>query len=117
MDRKKATILATVAITLLGSVQSLSNGMLSHIQIPFLNQGSMNFMDWMVLLSDHMLPVGGLFISLFVGWKMAKEMSWTKLQMEACWKKNLDNIYLVLTKYVAPVGIIAVIANMLGFFG
>jgi NSS family neurotransmitter:Na+ symporter len=118
MDRKKATILATVAITLLGSVQSLSNGVLSNVQIPFLNQGSMNFMDWMVLLSDHMLPIGGLFISLFVGWKMTKadimdEVTNGGVLHETAW----TNIYLVLTKFVAPVGILAVIANMLGFFG
>ncbi len=118
MDRKKATVLAAVIITLLGSVQSLSNGAFSHIQIPFLNQGSMNFMDWMILLSDHMLPIGGLFISLFVGFKMKKEDVMDEITNggalhETTWAK----IYLVLTKYVAPVGIIAVIANMLGFFG
>lgn len=118
MNRKKATVVGALAITALGSVQALSYGTLADVTIPFLSHGPQALLDWMSLLSDHMLPVGGLFISLFVGWKMKKEDVMDELTnggvlQETTWV----NMYMFLTKYVAPIGIAAVIANMLGFFG
>lgn len=116
MNRKKATLIATVSITLLGTVQSLSNGALSHIKFGFLSHDPMVFMDWMVLFSDHLLPVGGFFISIFAGWKLLKSDVMDELTnggqiQESLWSK----VYLILTKFVAPAGILVVIANMLGF--
>jgi NSS family neurotransmitter:Na+ symporter len=118
MNRKKATVVGALAITALGSVQALSYGTLADVTIPFLSHGPQALLDWMSLLSDHMLPVGGLFISLFLGWKMKKEDVMDELTNggvleETAW----INAYMFLTKYVAPIGIAAVIANMLGFFG
>ena len=71
MRRKPATLLATVLITILGIICSLSMGVLSEEKI-----FGFNFFDLMDWISANMfLPLGGLFIALFIGWYFGRKES------------------------------------------
>ncbi|MGD9889118.1 MAG: sodium-dependent transporter [Halothiobacillaceae bacterium] len=63
--------------------------------------------------SNIMLPLGGLLIAIFATWMMRREASFDELglspRMYALWR--------VLTRYVAPLGIVVIFLYGLGIFG
>lgn len=114
-DRKKSTIIATVAITALGAFESLTNGAV-HLTLPLLKGGVVNyfgFFDWMIELSDLMLPIGGFFISIFVGWIMTKKDVDDEITNGGELTHSWVGIFEVLTKYVAPVLIFITFLNLI----
>lgn len=118
-DRKKSTIIATVAITALGAFESLTNSVI-NFKLPLLKGGVMHsfgFFDWMIEMSDLMLPLGGLFISIFVGWVMTKEDVDDEITNGGELSHAWMGIFEVLTKYVAPVLIFFTFLNLIfGWF-
>ena len=64
-ERKKAVLLLSLAIFLLGIPSSLSFGPLSEVSI--LNYG---IFDFVCMLTDNIfLPLGGIFMCYYIGWK------------------------------------------------
>jgi len=63
--------------------------------------------------SNIMLPLGGLLIAIFATWMMRREISFAELglspRMYAVWR--------VLTRYVAPLGIVVIFLYGLGILG
>jgi len=98
--RKKATIGAGAIIFLLGIPSSLSMGVWSGFTIA--GKGFFDAMDY--LASNILLPMGGIFISLFVGWVVFDKVmdggqggigdgfKWAKVWRTVC-------------KFIAPVAI------------
>ncbi len=120
MNRKKATLVATVAITFIGILCSLSMGSF-QMQFPIIKiaDGSVfafvGFFDWLDWISANLLlPLGGLFIALFVGWKMNKKDVVAECTSDGDVEAKYMSIFMFLTKYVAPAGILIVFLNNLG---
>ncbi len=114
-DRKKATIIAAVAITVLGAFESLTNGTI-NFTLPLLKAGTVTwfgFFDWMIELSDLLLPIGGFFISIFVGWIMTKNDVDDEITNSGELSHSWAGIFEFLTKYVAPVLILITFANLI----
>jgi len=65
------------------------------------------------LTSNVMLPVGGLLISVFAGWKMSRASSVEELGLG---DGLLYRSWLVLLRYVAPVGVSIIFLNAVGAF-
>jgi len=65
------------------------------------------------LTSNIMLPLGGLLMAVFATWSMRRESSAQELELST-WGYTL---WRVLTRFVAPVGILIVLLNGLGLFG
>jgi NSS family neurotransmitter:Na+ symporter len=63
LSRTVATVGAALVCFLVGLPSALSQGAVDALVI-----GGRSFLDWMVALTDILLPLGGLFIALFVGW-------------------------------------------------
>lgn len=63
LSRPTATVAAALVCFLVGVPSALSQGAVDALVI-----GGKSFLDWMVALTDILLPLGGLFIALFVGW-------------------------------------------------
>lgn len=62
-SRKKAALVLGTMAFILGIPSALSNGAIS------LNLFEMSFLDAMDYLSSNiLLPLGGIFVTLFVGW-------------------------------------------------
>jgi neurotransmitter:Na+ symporter, NSS family len=64
MKRSTATTLSGVVIFLIGIPSSLSLGIWSDVTVS--GKGILDLMDY--IASNLLLPLGGIFISLFVGW-------------------------------------------------
>lgn len=104
VSRKTATLSMTLVITLFGIPSSLSFGSLSDVTV----FGS-NFFDVVDhIASNFLLPLGGLCISLFVGWKMARKDVADELSNNGTVSTRYLPTFLFLAKIVAPIAISAV---------
>lgn len=99
MNRKKATIVATIAIAILGIPCSLSQG-----AVP-LNIGGLSFLDAMGWLTDNiLLPLGGLLITAFVGWYLGAKKVEEEVTVGGV-KAGYIPLFIFITKFIAPIGI------------
>lgn len=64
------------------------------------------------LTSNIMLPLGGMFIAIFAGWVMCRNSTADELGSSGTWYKT----WRILTRYVAPVGILFVLLQAVGLF-
>lgn len=110
MGRKSSTILATILISFLGILCSLSMGVLSPYT--FFGLNIFDLMDW--ISANMLLPIGGLFIALFIGWYYGRK----KVQAEVANGGKLSgaflSIFMFLVKFIAPIAIAIVMLNKVG---
>ena len=117
ISRTKSVIIATVAITILGMAASLSMGPWADFKILLPGFGKLGIFDWLDMFSaNYMLPLGGLFISLFVGFKMDREDVYNEVSDEGDLSVSYFGAYMLLTKFVAPIGIAIVFLHNFGLF-
>jgi neurotransmitter:Na+ symporter, NSS family len=105
-SRRKSTLLTITGIGLLGSTATLSNSLLSHVLL--FGKTFFDFYDFTT--SNVLLPLGGIFIALFVGWQwgytnVKREMS-NEGQLN---NEGLFNIYRFLVRYVVPIAVAIVL--------
>ena len=104
IKRQWATVLACVATMLIGSFASLS--LMSDT--PFVIAGKPVF-DWMDFVSSNiLLPLGGVLIVLFVGWKLGKTHFFDEVTNGGTLKSPLKKIILFIIRYLAPLAIIVI---------
>lgn len=104
MNRHVATVFATVLITLLGIICSLSMGIFSHYT--FLDNNVFDLLD--KFSANILLPIGGMFIALFVGWFMGKYKVFKEVAHGGSLKGWFLSTYMFLVKFVAPLAIFVV---------
>ena len=64
------------------------------------------------LTAKIMLPVGGFFFSIFVGWKLDRAIVWEELNRGSVF--GLYRVLIFLLRYVAPLGIVLIFVKELG---
>ncbi len=107
-SRGKATIIASVSITVLGILATLSFGVLGDFKL-----FGMTIFDILNFASANiMLTFGALFIVIFVGWKMGKVNFTDEISNKGELHSSLFKVVFFIIRYIAPVaiGIIAVAA-------
>ena len=75
-------------------------------------QGTL-FDNFDYLTSNIMLPLGGLFITVFAGWVMCQNSSADELDPEA---GPFYQLWRILARYVAPLAVIAIFLKAIGLF-
>ncbi len=116
VSRGVATIGCGVAIILFAIPSALSNGPALG---GFFNQGIADITgknwfdsaDWLV--SNVMLPVGGLGVALFMGWKVTEQARHEGFT-EGAKLKNLYVLWLHLLRWVAPAAVLLVFLQAVG---
>ena len=104
MRRWLATALVTVCASALGVLCSLSLGL-----VPGLQLFGKNFFDLMdYTASNLMLPLGGLFISIYVGWALKKYITMRQLATGRSWNLVYMRFFFFLMRYIVPIAILAV---------
>jgi len=102
--RGPATALVAGCIFLLGTLCSLSLGI-----IPGLELFGLNFFDLMDYISSNLLlPIGGFFISIYVGWVLQKRITVKELTSDGTVRFTGLRIFYFLIKYIVPVAILTV---------
>jgi NSS family neurotransmitter:Na+ symporter len=110
MTRKTATILATGLISILGVLAAGSWGWFRNMTL-FGNNvfGLLNFTS-----ANILLPLGGFFIVLFVGWFMGRKAVRAELSNESSLKARFWLVFLFLVRFIAPIAIAIVFMNGVG---
>lgn len=110
ISRRKAVVLSTGAAMTLGSLCALSFGPLSDVKIFGLTV--FNLFDY--LSSNILLPLGGMCISIFVGWFLDKNVVKAQLTGEGTLSPWLLRIIVFSLRFIAPAGILIVFLAGLG---
>jgi neurotransmitter:Na+ symporter, NSS family len=97
-ERKKAVLVFGLIIFLLGIPSALSFGPMADVKI-FFNNNFFDFMD--KLTTNFMLPIGGFFIAIFLGWKYGFEKTSHELDVDSN-NELLKKTWAVTLKYISP---------------
>lgn len=110
LGRKKATAVQTLVAALFVVLASLSFNLLSDFQ-PL----GRTFFDWFdYLASNWIMPLGGLFTAVFVGWIMKRDVVVKELRLER--HPLRSRLFFFLLRFLAPVAILLVFLAGLGVF-
>ena len=90
MIRRKATVVATLAVSVLGILSVFFSGVF----------GFLNFTT-----ANILLPVGGLFIVVFVGWFYGRKNTTEELTNEGKLKGKYIPAYMFIIRFIAPIAI------------
>ena len=113
ISRRAATRIVTLSCIFVGVLCSLSFGPLSDVKFLF----GMTFFDFFDFVSAKVfLPVGGFIISLFVGWKLDRQLVRDELTNQGTVKMHFFSVYIFILKWVAPLAIGLIFLNELGLF-
>ena len=104
LSRPRATTYVTLSVMLIGSLCALSMGPLSHLTIC-----DKNLFDLFDFTSGQvLLPVGGLLISVFVGWALDRDIIREQLTNYGTIPAQTMAIIVFLLKYIIPVIILLI---------
>jgi len=107
ISREKATVIGALATFALGIFASLS-----LVQdTPFMLGGKTLFDSLDFVSSTILLPLGGLLIVIFVGWKFGKKSFLDELTNEGTIKSPLRNVIFFIVKYLAPLAIMVIFVS------
>lgn len=109
ISRKKAAAWVSGVCTILGIFCCLSNGVLSDVTI-----FGLNIIDaFDALPSKILMPLGGIIISLFVGWYLSPDFLRNELTNNGKLRFRFLWLYMFLLRWIIPVAIAAVMVNQL----
>ena len=112
MSRRAAAWTTTVATTLLGAVASLSVGVWSGWK-PF-GLTLFDLLDYVT--ANILLPVGGLFTCIFVGWKLDQQVLKDQITNNGTLKFRIYTLFIVLLRYFCPLVMLMLFLDNLGVF-
>jgi len=113
MSRPKATVLNLVLLALIGATCALSNSSLSGFKL----FGMTMFDLFDFLTSNILLPLGGIFLSLFVGWVWGLDRLKAALSNEGrLQNEGLVKLLFVVLRFVSPLLILVVMLKGLKLF-
>ena len=101
ISRKWATVWACLVSMALGCFASLS--LMDGTPFKLAGKTVFDLLDF--ISSNIMLPIGGVLISIFVGWKLGKAKFFDEVTNEGTIKSSLKNVIFFIIKYLAPVAI------------
>ncbi len=109
VSRRKAAWMVTIAASLVSIACALSFGPLKNLLI-----GGMNLFDLFDFVTAKIiLPLGGVLIALFVGWKMDRRLVESELSNQGTIRVPLLRIWLFLVRWISPTAIVMVFLNEL----
>lgn len=112
-SRVKATLMTAVLLALIGSTAALSSSTLANFK-PF---GKTMFDLFDYLSSNIMLPIGGFFIAIFVGWVWGRKNVEAELSNQGTLQNKMiiSGFYFIL-RFITPVLVAIILLSGLGVF-
>lgn len=112
LSRRAAAWTTTAATMALGTVASLSLGVLGGWKICGLNIfDSLDF-----ITANILLPVGGFFTCIFVGWVLDQQILKAQISNNGALKFRIYRLYIFLLRYVCPIILLLIFLDNLGVF-
>ena len=111
-SRSRAAVCVTSFCVVTGTLSSLSLGIW---RTTFFGLSFFDLLDFVT--AKLMLPLGGILVSLFVGWYLKRSVSYDELTNYGLQKAPYYPVYLFVLRYVAPVAISLIFIRELGWLG
>jgi NSS family neurotransmitter:Na+ symporter len=108
-SRRKAAAIVTIICLVLGGFCSLSFG--PWKEATFCGRGIFDLFDYTV--TKFLMPLGGLMITLFVGWYLDRKLVERELTNDGSISVRTMKPLLFLIRWVAPIGILIIFLNEL----
>ena len=112
LSRPLAAILDSLVCLILGTFCSLSFGEWQNETI--MGMTFFDFFDYLV--AKFIMPLGGMLMCLFMGWVVDEKVVRNEMTNNGSIRSPLYPVFKLVIRYVAPVCIIIVFLNELGFF-
>lgn len=109
LSRKTSATIVTAICLLLGTACSLSFGPWNEIKV--FGMGFFDLFDFVT--AKYMMPLGGLLITLFIGWYLKQEVVREELTNAGTLQVRTYKFLFFLIRWVAPVGVILIFLNEL----
>lgn len=109
LSRKISATIVTAICLLLGTACSLSFGPWNEIKV--FGMGFFDLFDFVT--AKYMMPLGGLLITLFIGWYLKQEVVREELTNAGTLQVRTYKFLFFLIRWVAPVGVILIFLNEL----
>jgi NSS family neurotransmitter:Na+ symporter len=111
ISRKKAAWIVTIFCLGLGVIASLSLGAWSGASL-----FGMSFFDFSDYITTKiMMPIGGMLISIFVGWYMDRKDLRDEMMSSGELKNSFFKVFAFILKYIVPLGIAILFINGMGW--
>lgn len=104
ISRRRATLIVTAVCLFFGIICSLQPSLLHDV--PLLSLVSIDSLD--TLTSTFMMPIGGIVISIFVGWKLDRQLVRDEMTNYGRLRFRLFGVYIFLLRWVIPPSIATV---------
>ncbi|MBN2215458.1 MAG: sodium-dependent transporter [Bacteroidales bacterium] len=120
ISRRKASIIAAILITIMGAICALSWYTFRNFGVSTFDEstGQMVHFNFFMILDyialKFLLPIGGLFIVVYLGWFHGKKDVLKELSNEGVSKVIYYKLFMFLVRFVAPVAITIVFLNETG---
>ena len=108
-SRRRAAVIVTLVCIVLGSFCSLSFG--PWQDVTFCGRGIFDLFDYTV--TKFLMPLGGLLITLFVGWYLDRKLVEQQLTNDGRLAVRTLRPLLFLIRWLAPIGILLIFLNEL----
>lgn len=109
--RSRAAWLVTTGSLIIGVVSSLALGDWNDVRI-----AGMNLFDALDFLTAKiMLPVAGMFVAIFVSWKLDQKKVREEVTNWGTLRAPYYPLLIFLLRYLTPIGILLVFVNELGW--
>ncbi|MGL5947655.1 MAG: sodium-dependent transporter [Aeromonas sp.] len=112
LSRPKATLLNLLILGAVGSTCALSNSLMADVKV--FDKTFFDLFDY--LSSNIFMPLGGIFICVFVGWIWGKERMSAALSNQGTLAMPVIAPLFFLLRYVSPLLILVVMLKGLGLF-
>ena len=110
ISRNRAAMLVTGFCVVTGILSSLSLG---AWDAKFFSLSFFDLLDFVT--AKLMLPLGGLLVCLFVGWYLKRSVSYEELTNYGLQKAPYFPVYMFILRYFAPIAIVLIFVNELGW--
>ncbi len=112
MSRKVGARWVSAFCLFLGVLSSLSLGVLQHCTV--FNMGFFDLFDYVT--AKILLPIGGMFISIFTGWVLDRKVLYDEVSNGGTLRVPFFRVYVFILKFIAPVAIAVIFLKELGIF-
>jgi len=109
ISRKKAAFIVSAGVAFFAIISSLSFGVIKHWTV-----FGLTFFDLLdYITAKIMLPLGGMLICIFVGWRVDKKILKAELTNKGTVPFYFFTAYTFILKYIAPIAITLIFLNEL----
>ncbi|MFI3292895.1 MAG: sodium-dependent transporter [Rikenellaceae bacterium] len=112
LTRPKAAVLSTVIVGVMASVAALSLSVWSGYRI--FDMRVFDLFD--KFTANILLPLGGFFTTIYVGWRMDRKLLLDQLTNKGTLSVGIVNCVIFLLKYICPVMMMIIFLDSIGLF-